>query len=380
MDSQTGRGIPLVEISSQAGTKLVTDSNGIAALADTGSLNQNIAFDFQSYGYSNFGATLATSSGGSTQLSMVRQNLAERLYRVTGTGIYRDSVQAGVPVPISQPLLNANVRGQDSVQAVEYKDQIYWFWGDTLYESGGLGNFRTSGATSQLPGSGGLDPSLGVDLNYFVNASGWSKEMMPVAQTGLMWIDGAFTVRDVDGHERLLARNARYLDLATNVEQGLALFNDSTATFQRFQSYSLNAPITPQGHSFKHTVNGQEYIYFTQTYPDVRVKATWNDVTHIANWEAYSPLRENTRYDANNPPLDLDSSGNIVMGWKKNTDPLSYEMLHDLVQRGHATREQLPFRLQDHATGEPIRLHRSSVHWNEFRKSWIMVGVEVVRR
>ena len=78
-------------------------------------------------------------------VAIERTNRAERLYRVTGTGIYRDSVLVGANVPIAEPLLNANVRGQDSVQAVIYKDQIYWFWGDTLYETGGLGNFRTAG-------------------------------------------------------------------------------------------------------------------------------------------------------------------------------------------------------------------------------------------
>jgi hypothetical protein len=228
-----------------------------------------------------------------------------------------------------------------------------------------------------MPGQGGLDPSLGVNLDYFVNpANGWAKQMMPVSDPGAMWIDGVFTVHDDGGQERLFGRNARYLDLATNVEQGLALFNDNTQTFQRFQSYSLDAPITPQGHSFRHSENGQDYIYFSLTYPNVRVPATWNDVTHIANWEAYTPLRANSRYDANNPPLDLDESGNLIFGWKKNTDPLSYEMLEDLVQRGHVTRDELPFRLEDHDTGEPIRLHRSSVHWNGFRQSWIMIGVE----
>lgn len=377
VDAVTGRGVPLVELTPQDGPTLFTDSNGIVAFNQPGLMDQNVSFGFRSYGYSNFGQTLHPTSGGSVQVSIDRTNLAERLYRVTGTGIYKDSVQVGASVPIAQPLLNANVRGQDSVQSTIYKNQIYWFWGDTLYESGGLGNFRTSGARSQLPGQGGLDPSQGVNLNYFVNpANGWSKEMMPVPQAGVMWMDGLFTVRDDDGQERMLARNARYMDLATNVEQGLALFNDSTETFQRFQSYSLTAPITPQGHSFSHTVNGQEYIYFDQTYPNVRVKATWNDVTHIGNWEAYTPLKANARYDSANPPLDLDVQGKPIFGWKKNTDPLSYEMLQDLVQTGRMTRDQLPFRLKDKATGNPIQMHRSSVYWNDFRKSWIMIGTE----
>ena len=106
------------------------------------------------------------------------------------------------------------------------------------------------------------------------------------------------------------------------------------------------------------------------------MKANWHDVTHISTWEAFTPLRENTRYDSANPPLDLDAQGNVIFGWKKNADPLSYEMLEDLVQQGHLTRDKLPFRLEDSDTGEAVRLHRSSVHWNEFRQSWVMIGVE----
>lgn len=376
IDAATGRGVPLVELAPQNGQSFVTDSNGIAAFDEATLFNQSVPFSFQSYGYGGFSQTLNPTSGGSVQVAINRTNLAERLYRVTGTGIYQDSVAVGTAVPIDKPLLNANVKGQDSVQTAICKGQIYWFWGDTLYESGGLGNFRTAGARSQLPGHGGLDPAVGVNLNYFVNANGWAKEMMPVPQAGLMWIDGVFTVRDPDGIERLLAHNARYQDLATNLESGLALFNDSTETFQRFQSYSLTAPITPEGHAFEHTVNGQEYIYFDQTYPAVRAKANWNDVTHIANWEAYSPLRPNTRYDANNPPFDRDAQGRIVFGWKQNTDPLSYEMLEDLVNHGYVARDQLPFRLKDVETGQPVRMHRSSVYWNEFRQSWVMIGTE----
>lgn len=367
----------MVELLPQDGQAVVTDSNGNVAFDQPELMDQNVFFDFRSYGYSEGGQTLYPTAGASIQLTLERQNLAERLYRVTGTGIYRDSVLVGASVPIDEPLLNANVRGQDSVQTAIYNGQIYWFWGDTLYESGGLGNFRTAGARSQLPSQGGLDPSQGVNLNYFVDpTNGWAKQMMPVTQPGAMWIDGVFTVRDDGGQERLFARNARYLDLATNVEQGLALFNDATETFQRFQTYSLDAPITPQGHSFRHTVDGEEYVYFSLTYPNVRVKADWHHVTHIATWEAFTPLRENTRYDSANPPLDLDPMGEPIFGWKTNADPLSYEMLEDLVQQGHLEREQLPFRLEEFGTGDAVRLHRSSVHWNEFRQSWIMIGVE----
>jgi hypothetical protein len=375
IDASTGRGVPLVKLAPQNGTAIYTDSNGIAAFDQSTLLNQNVSFNISSYGYSGFNTALQTTAGGSVQLPINRNNIAERLYRLTGAGIYQDSVAVGAAVPIAQPLLNANVAGQDSVQTAVYNGQIYWFFGDTLYASGG-GDFRTAGARSKLPGQGGLDPSQGVNLNYFTDATGSAKEMMPVSQAGLMWIDSVFTVRDPDDIERLMAHNARFQDLSTNLESGLALFNDSTQTFQRFQSYSLSAPIAPQGHAFNVTENGQDYIYFDQTYPDIRVKNDWNDVTHIGNWEAYSPLKTNTRWDPNNPQFDRDGQGNIIFGWKRNTDPLSYEMLQDISSHNLIPRNQLPFRLQDYKTGQPIDLHRSSVYWNEYRKSWVMIGVE----
>src|SRR3990172_2315163 len=209
VDAETGRGVPLVELLPQNGPTVVTDSNGIVAFNQPALMDQSVFFGFRSYGHSDWGQTLHPTAGGSVQIAIDRNNRAERLYRVTGTGIYRDSVLVGASVPIDEPLLNANVRGQDSVQAAVYKGQIYWFWGDTLYESGGLGNFRTAGARSPLPSQGGLDPSQGVNLDYFVNpANGWAKEMMPVAPPGAMWIDGVFTVHDDGGQERLFARNA----------------------------------------------------------------------------------------------------------------------------------------------------------------------------
>jgi hypothetical protein len=124
VDSQTGRGVPLVELQPMGGPKLITDSNGIVALDDPALLNKNVPFGFQSYGYSAWGQTVQTTAGGSVQIAIDRRNVAERLYRVTGPAIYADSIEAGVGAPIANPLHNANVKGQDSVQATVYKNQI----------------------------------------------------------------------------------------------------------------------------------------------------------------------------------------------------------------------------------------------------------------
>ena len=71
-------------------------------------------------------------------------------------------------------MLNGLVLGQDSVQTVVYHGKIYWFWGDTGWPEYPLGNFHMSGATSLLPEDGGLDPEVGVDLEYFVDDRGFA--------------------------------------------------------------------------------------------------------------------------------------------------------------------------------------------------------------
>jgi len=376
VDSQTGRGVPLVEVKPLSGPTLITDSNGILAIDDPSLLGRTLQFDLTSYGYENHSRTITTTPGGSDQAAINRTNFAERLYRITGAGIYEDSVQVGASVPIQKPLLNANVTGQDSVQTAVYKNKIYWFWGDTNFQGGGF-NFRTSGATSLLPGQGGLDPSLGVNLNYFTNSSGNAKGMVPMNDPGLVWVDGVFTVPDNNGQQWLLTHFSRVEGDFTVLEHGLALYNDTSQIFQRFRSYALDAPITPRGHAFRHTASGDEYIYFAQDYPNVRVKADWDHVTDLATWEAFSPLQENSRYSAQNPPLDLDDQGNIIFGWKKNTDPFTTDMLNALVSGGRLDRDESPFRLEDQVTGRDVRLHRASVHWNEYRQNWIMIGCEL---
>ena len=380
LDSQTGQGLPLVKLTA-GGTTHYTDSNGIVAFNEPGLMNQNLSFLLNSYGYTSSIRTLQTTPNATSQVTINRNQLAERLYRVTGTGIYQDSVLVGHSVPIDEPLLNANVKGQDSVQSTVYHDQIHWFWGDTLYEVG-FGNFRTSGATSQLPGQGGLDPSLGVNLDYYVDGNGSSKQMMPLTDPGPIWIDGLFTVDDNNGQERMLTHYSRRDPndaLGAQVEHGLALFNDSSEIFERHQTHALDNPITAGGlgHSFEHSVDGQDYIYFALSYPNVRVRATWDDVNDVTTWEAYTPLLENSRYNAANPPLELDGNGKPVYGWKKNTDPLTADMVEELVQNGYIDRDESPFRLQDGETGDDIHLHRASVYWNDYRHNWIMIGNEL---
>src|SRR5215208_6537020 len=76
IDAATGRGVPLVELTPQSGTTVVTDSNGIAAFNHSGLMNQDVLFGFRSYGYSDLGQILHPTNGGSVQVAIGRTNRA----------------------------------------------------------------------------------------------------------------------------------------------------------------------------------------------------------------------------------------------------------------------------------------------------------------
>ena len=188
VDRQTGRGVPLVELRTTNNIRYVTDSAGIVAFYEPGLMDRDVFFFVESHGheypkdgFGMAGRALRTTPGAEGRLEIDRVNVAERLYRVTGQGIYRDSVLTGRPVPLREPVLNGQVVGQDSVFTCLYRGRLFWLWGDTGRPAYPLGNFEMSGAVSDLPGRGGLDPAVGVDLEYFVDEKGFSHSPLQVS-------------------------------------------------------------------------------------------------------------------------------------------------------------------------------------------------------
>src|SRR5260370_38096420 len=156
VDDQTGRGVPLVELRTVNNIRLVTDNNGVVAFGEPGLMNQRVFFHVSSHGYEfpkdGFGIrgqALQISPGSEATLRIKRINIAERLYRVTGGGIYRDSLLAGRKVPLKEPALDSQVLGSDSVLNGIYRGKIYWFWGDTNRPTYPLVKFHVTGAPSE---------------------------------------------------------------------------------------------------------------------------------------------------------------------------------------------------------------------------------------
>jgi hypothetical protein len=382
VDEDTGRGVPLVELRTTDGARWWTDSNGVVAFHEPGLMGQTVFFHVKSHGYEfpkdGFGfrgKALEVKEGGSAVLKVKRLNVAERLYRVTGGGIYRDSALVGEKVATREPLLNAQVFGSDSVVNAVYRGKLYWFWGDTTRPAYPLGNFNVPGATSRLPADGGLDPAAGVDLNYFVDDKGFAKATCPMPGPGPTWISGLVTLPDRDGRERLYAAYVKVRGQLDVYQHGLAVFDDDKQQFEKFAQFDEGAPVYPGGHPFKRKVDGVEYVFFASPYPLVRVRADAEHLKDLTKYESFTPLKEGSRLDK--VRLDRDAGGALRYGWKKDTPPLSPKDQDKLVRDGQMKPEEALLHLRDVDTGKPVLAHSGSVYWNDYRKRWVMIALQL---
>ncbi len=383
VDDQTGRGVPLVELKTDSNIRYVTDSAGVAVIDDPALIGRRVFFQISSHGYefpaNGFGirgTALDLKPGDETILKIKRLNIAERLYRVTGEGIYRDSVLAGKPTPIEQPLINAEVVGQDSVQDILYRDKIYWFWGDTARQAYPLGHFGTAGATSDLPNKGGLDPSVGVNLHYFTGPDGFSRPTCTFQKEGMVWIDGLMTLKDPEERERLVAHYSIMKSLGERLEHGLITFNDQTLSFDRWLVFPQDHPLFPIGHPFRHTTNGIDYFYFVNPYSLVRVRADWNAIQDPHQYEGFTCLKKGARYSKDNPDLDRDENGKLSWGYKLDTEPVNETQQQELISGKHIKPDEAWYQLKDVESKQSVMLHAGSMWYSPFRKHWCLIAVQ----
>lgn len=386
VDGATGRGVPLVELTTVHGVTFVTDSAGIAVVDEPELAGRRVWLSVRSHGYRfpadafGFrGVRVAVERGGSETVRLERTNIAERLYRVTGAGIYRDSVLVGRDLPIARPLANGGVFGQDSVVNAVYRGRLYWFWGDTNRAGHPLGNFAVSGATSKLPERGGLDPALGVDLDYFVGDDGFVRAMCPIDGPGAVWIDGVCVVDD-GGREVMLCHYARMQDLGTRHEHGIARWNDDRERFEKLVELPRASAIHPSGHATHATLDGADWLLFCHPFPLLRVRPRLDDALAPERYEAFTCLVAGARFDAAEPALDRGADGAIRWGWKPDTDAVSAAQWRELVREGHVTADAARVHLTDVETGNAVRPHGGSLCWNPFVGKWIAIVLEAFGR
>jgi hypothetical protein len=391
VDDATSRGIPLVELTTVDDVTYITDSAGRIALNEPELFGKTVYLRVQSPGYQfakdGFGfegVRLQLAAGQKHELRMTRTQPAERLYRITGRDVYLDTVRLDHPAPVEHPLLNANVLGQDSIQPALFDGKIYWFWGDTNQLKYPLGLYRMAGAVSDLPESGGLDPSVGINLKYFTNEDGFARAMATVPNPeGVVWIHGLAVVPDDSGTEQLVGQFSRRRGLTEPVEQGMVLWNRTTEIFEVATTLDLRDTWRMlRDHPIRQTFDGQDCQTFGNPFPVTRVPSQLDKILQPTTYESYSCREELSDQYPTDQQLQAakpkrDASGKLEWTWKIGP-PVTQQDEQRWLKKGLIQPDEARFLPRDASNPDRIVLmHTGTVQWNAWRQKWVMIANEI---
>ncbi len=381
LDAATKRPIPMVELRTLNEVSWYSDNAGYIAIDEPDFLERDIYFQIASSGYRYSKDAAGRSSitqfvqpGKETVIYLERTNLAERLYRVTGSGqsVHRDLVKTGKR---GKTELQGGVLGQDSNLATTFKGKIFWVWGDTFLPHAYRGNFSVAGAWTTDPMVAGWSAEEGIPLEYIVNEKGLSKPMIQLAGPGYVWFDWMMNLPSAEFGELLVAKYARVDAYFGNYERGIAVLNEETETFEKYQQVDEWLPdYATMDHPIRVLSGSREYNYLTGEFLFARVVPTMNSVTDPSEYEIYTCLSPNTEGKFLPYQINRDHRGHIVYQWEKNAPRLNHAKQGELVSRGLIDSTELLIQTTDVLTGAKIDVHRGSIRWNYFRNKWILIA------
>jgi hypothetical protein len=393
VDAADGRGVPLVSLTTVDQQVFTTDSNGVAfidapELAGVATFFSVSADGYEypadAFGFRGKAVTLAPGASASASFVVNRTQLAQRVYRLTGAGLYGDSLRAGVALPphVSRQhaLLNAGVLGQDSVLSAVYKGRVRYFWGDTNRAAFPLGNFFSTGATSCVPVPGGTAaPPWPLALEYITaqnDSHGDGFDVKPMASfpptSFPTWLSGLFVLGG-GANATMHAVFAKPDHSMATLRWGVATWNDTGSQFDEVAQWPLGA--------FDRVLEGSQGVrsgdfnYLFNPPAVVRISAdSQTDVADLhQSYAGFTPLAPGSNMSAAAPAIERDAGGELVWKWKVGTPPILEADEDKLIGLGLIKEAEARCRVVD-AAGKRLYLNRGMAAWNPWRQRFIQIS------
>ncbi|WP_075087322.1 hypothetical protein [Verrucomicrobium spinosum] len=167
VDMENGWPVPLVELRTVHQQRYITDNAGVIAFDAPDLLGRLTWFDVIGHGYEvgkdGFGIRgirVTPESGKTLKVEVNRTNIARRIGRLTGAGLYAESQRLGQMLDWQEQ----GIVGCDSVQNAVHNGRMFWAWGDTAIPGYPLGVFDMSSATTPVQPLDRFDPPLSCAL------------------------------------------------------------------------------------------------------------------------------------------------------------------------------------------------------------------------
>ena len=310
VEKGSGWPVPLVELRTTHQVRFVTDNAGVIAFDLPELMGSETWFDVIGHGYSTppdgfgfSGTRLVPTPGGKLKIEVIRSNIAKRLGRLTGAGLFAESQKLGDG--LDEP--PTGVVGCDSVQNAVHDGKLFWAWGDTTLARYPLGIFDMTSATSPIQPLTSFEPPVRLRLHYFTDAQGAPRGVAKMPGSGPTWVSGYVSLPDQDGHGKLVGSYIKVKPPMDAYEAGLCVWDDSAAAFkqQRVLWTKTDAnpkqPLMPGGHpAFWKDSQGTEWILFGNPLPNLRCPATFEAWAEPLQMGGFDPAREPARGNRRN--------------------------------------------------------------------------------
>ncbi|XAL99811.1 hypothetical protein OT109_00170 [Phycisphaeraceae bacterium D3-23] len=327
IDADNGWPVPLVELRTTNHQRFVTDNAGVIALDAPELMGRATFFHIEGHGYcvpadgfGYAGVRITAEPGQTIRIEVNRTNIAKRLGRLTGTGLFAESQQLGDD-PDWQ---DGPTVGQDTVQLARYNDKLFWLWGDTTLLDYPLGVFDSTAATTDAQPFASFEPPLRPVFDYYIDdTTSRPRGVADLSGSGPTWLGGMIALPGADGREHLVATYAKIRGFLHAYERGLCEWDDTTQSFERVRVLWHEDAGDRQemrwhnGHPFRYTdAQGERWVAVGNPMPTIRFPATYEAWRDPSTWLACEP----------GPPIQAaDGSGEVV----PHTGSIAYNAYRD---------------------------------------------------
>jgi hypothetical protein len=335
IDAENGWPVPLVELRTTHHVSFFSDNAGVVAFDLPELMNVETWLTVEADGYGRKadgfgfrGIRFTPRPGGEEVIEVDRTIVAKRLGRLTGGGLFGESLKLGE----DSDQIESGILGSDSVQNAVHRGRMFWAWGDTNVPRYPLGLFHMTSATTSVQPLASFEPPLRLSLDYFRDGEGRVRNVANVFPDdhGPTWVSGYVSLPEAKGGKRLVGCYSK-IELPMNAYRvGLCVWNDETANFESVEVLwdkkdgGSEPKLQPVGHpSFWTDEAGKRWLLFGDPFPSIRMPATFEGWRDRRNWEAL----------------------------------------------------ETPKSLQG-ADGRTVKPHRGSIAWNAWRKRWVTVFCE----
>lgn len=301
VEKGSGWPVPLIELRTTHHARFVSDNAGLIAFDLPELMGRETWFDVMGHGYEvpkdGFGmrgVRLKPEPGKTLRVEVNRVNIARRLGRLTGGGIFAESQKLGRDLDWREP----GLLGCDSVQNAVHRGRLFWAWGDTTLARYPLGVFDMTSATTAVQPLEKFEPPIRLKLDHFTDDRGVPRGVAKMPGDGPTWVTAYTSLPDKNGQPRLVGSYMKIRGQLEAYQWGLCVWNDDTSSFEKLRvlwtksAETPKPPAVPEGHpTFWKDGAGKEWVLFGNPLPALRCPATFEAWQDSASWESLPPQK-----------------------------------------------------------------------------------------